>query len=80
MFQQSDLRKGFSLGWLDNAVGSLVKCVHLNRVTIRNVADRRMAIKCRNLFGKRIIPLANWFFAASGAPVSFWENTGDWQN
>jgi hypothetical protein len=65
---------------LDKTLGSLVKCVHLNAVTRDKVGDREVVIKRRNFFGRKILPMANWFFKVTRAPVSYWSDPRDWQH
>jgi hypothetical protein len=69
-----------SFEWVNRAMGNAVKCVHLNNVMSRKIAGRSVVIKSRNLFGRFILPLANWFFGAGGAAVSYWADPRDWQS
>jgi hypothetical protein len=77
---KTPLRKVCSFEWVNRAMGNAVKCVHLNNVMNRQIAGRSVVIKSRNLFGRSVLPLANWFFGAGGAAVSYWADPRDWQS
>ena len=60
---------------LNYLVGNFVRWVRLNAVT----QDKDAVLKRRNPFGRRITPLANWFFRQCRVPISFWTELSAWQ-
>ncbi|HVT81520.1 MAG TPA: hypothetical protein VHM90_12770, partial [Phycisphaerae bacterium] len=60
---------------LNQIVGSVVHWISLNAVILRNAT----VYKRRNYLGRKVTPMANWFFRTCRAPVMFWKDLGDWQ-
>ncbi len=68
------------LAAIHHVLGKCIKAVHLNSITIRRWRHFPVVVKRRNSFGRHIIPLANLFFRAVGAPSLFWKSTRQWQH
>ncbi len=59
--------------------GAVVARIRLNAIRMDRLHGRKVVVKCRNLFGRYITPMANLFFRATHAPNFFWINTARWQ-
>src|SRR6185436_1235549 len=60
---------------LNKLTGALIHWIDLNAVEVRKNA----IYKQRNFFGRKITPMANWFFRACRTPVRFWSTVRSWQ-
>src|SRR5438477_1317851 len=63
----------------NRVVGHAVRWIRLNTVSLRYYDRRPVVIKRRNVIGRELVPLANWFFHTAGAPISFWRDPSEWQ-
>src|SRR4051794_34758807 len=59
--------------------GALINAVRLNVVDMCESDGVQLVVKRRNPFGRRITPIANWFFRRAKAPIAFWPETVQWQ-
>src|SRR5437868_10787633 len=59
----------------DRFCGAIVRRIRLNVVDVQPT----LVTKRRNPFGRRILPVANWFFRWCRVPISFCADPQAWQ-